>query len=144
MADVVYPYHKYNFKVEITDKGELGFSEVSGGEMSMEPIEYREGQFTNSSAIKSQGIVKYSNVTLKYGLTDNKELYEWFNSAQTQTIEPKEVKIILLGDDHKEEKTSWTLTNAFPIKIALSDFNATGNEPAIESVELACDSIIRN
>lgn len=144
MAEIVYPFHKYNFKVEIKDIGDLGFTEVSGGEISMEPIDYREGNYATSSSIKMQGIMKYGDVTLKYGLTDNKELYTWLDSAQSATIEPKEVKIILLGDDHKEEKASWTLTNAIPTKLTLSDFNSTGNETAIETVVLACESLVRN
>jgi hypothetical protein len=32
---------------------------------------------------------------------------------------------------------SWTLTNAFPLKITVSDMKSDGNEVAVESIELA-------
>lgn len=139
----VYPFHKYNFKVDVGDLGTMGFSELSGGDVSFEPIEYREGNYSNSSPIKLQGLVKYGNVTLKYGLTSDKQLYDWLNTSQTATIERKDITISLLADDHKTVLATWTLTNAMPIKVALSDFNATGNEVAIESVDIACEMITR-
>lgn len=141
---IVYPFKKYNYKVTVGSLGDMGFSEVSGGDISFEPIEYREGNFQSSSPIKQQGIVKYGNVTLKYGLTANTALYAWLNTAQTATIKREDVKIELLGDDHKAVLATWTLQNAMPIKLALSDFSATGNELAVESVDLACEAIIRS
>ena len=98
---VVYPFKKYNYKVTVGSLGDMGFSEISGGDISYEPIEYREGNYESSSPIKQQGIVKYGNVTLKYGLTASKALYDWLNSAQTATVKQEDVKIELLGDDHK-------------------------------------------
>lgn len=140
---VVYPFKKYNYKVTVGSLGDMGFSEISKGDISYEPIEYREGNYESSSPIKQQGIVKYGNVTLKYGLTASKALYDWLNSAQTATVKQENVKIELLGDDHKSVLTSWTLQKAIPIKLALSDFSATGNELAVESVDIACEAIIR-
>jgi hypothetical protein len=32
---------------------------------------------------------------------------------------------------------SWTLANAFPLKITVSDMKSDGNEVAVESIELA-------
>ncbi|MCB6554731.1 phage tail protein, partial [Desulfovibrio desulfuricans] len=59
------------------------------------------------------------------------------------TVKQEDVVIELLGDDHKTVLTSWTLQKAIPIKLALSDFSATGNELAVESVDIACEAIIR-
>ena len=52
-------------------------------------------------------------------------------------MKQEDVVIELLGDDHKTVLTSWTLQKAIPIKLALSDFSATGNELAVESVDIA-------
>lgn len=144
MADVVYPFKKYNFNVEIAGIGAMGFSEVSGGETSFEPVEYREGNFGTSSVSKQQGIIKYGNVILKYGLTENKALYDWLTTAQSATVEKKKVTISVLDDNHKDVKASWTLTNAIPCKLQLADFSANGNEIAVETVELACESVVRD
>lgn len=139
---VVYPFKKYNYKVTVGSLGDMGFSEISGGDISYEPIEYREGNYESSSVIKQQGIVKYGNVTLKYGLTANKALYDWLNSTQTATVKQEDVVIELLGDDHKTVLTSWTLRKQFLSSWHFLIFSATGTELADESVDIACRSSI--
>jgi hypothetical protein len=37
----------------------------------------------------------------------------------------------------KEQAIGWTLANAFPLKITVSDMKSDGNEVAVESIELA-------
>lgn len=43
MAEIIYPYKKYNYKVLIDQSEEAGFSEVSAPDITADPIEYREG-----------------------------------------------------------------------------------------------------
>lgn len=43
----------------------------------------------------------------------------------------------------QKEVASWQLEKAWPTKYTASDFNATSNEVAIESLELACEGISR-
>ena len=68
MADIIYPFKKYNYKVLLGNE-EAGFSEVSSPDISSDPIEYREGNMAGRTTGKQPGILKYSNVTLKHGTT---------------------------------------------------------------------------
>ena len=43
MADIVYPYTKFRYRLEIDGIDAGGFSEVTGFDSSIDVVEYREG-----------------------------------------------------------------------------------------------------
>lgn len=142
MANIIYPYKKFNYKVTFDGKEELGFSEVSAVDISSEPVEYREGNMAGMTAGKQPGILKYSNVTLKNGTTSTTTLYEWMKTVMDGKVSRKTV-VITAMDDTMSEVASWELENAWPTKYSAPDFNATANEVAVESLELVCEGIKR-
>ena len=77
MADIIYPYKKYNYKVLLDNSEEAGFSEVSSPDITSDPVEYREGNMTGKTAGKQPGILKYGNVTLKRGVTESQVFVAW-------------------------------------------------------------------
>ena len=141
MADIIYPFKKYNYKVVI-DKEEAGFSEVSSPDISSDPVEYREGNMAGRTPGKQPGIMKYSNVTLKHGTTSSKLFVEWMKGVQEGNVVRKPVVITLL-DDAMKEVASWQLEKAWPTKYTAPDFNATSNEIAIETLELVTEGVTR-
>lgn len=138
----IYPFKKYNYDLSIDGKSVGGFSEVSAPDVTIDPIEYREGNFKMNTPGKQPGLVKYGNVTLKWGLTDSHTLYDWAKEVEHGTINRKTVTISLLSDTG-EELAKWSLTDAWPTKYTAPDFNATSNEVAIESLELAHEGLTR-
>lgn len=142
MADIIYPYKKYNYKVLIDQAEAAGFSEVSSPDITADPIEYREGNMSGKTPGKQPGILKYSNVTLKRGTTDSKVFWDWINEIKSGTVTRKTV-VITLMDDEMNEVASWQLEKAWPTKYTAPDFNATSNEIAIESLELVTEGIAR-
>jgi len=142
MADpVVYPIAKYKYKVQVGDK-EAGFSEVTGYDASIEPTEYREGNMAALTPLKVAGIRKYGNITLKWGVTGSKELYDWMSKSFDKGVERKTVVITLLDDDNKEI-AAWQIIQAWPTKYTGPEFNATSSDVAIESLELAHEGMTR-
>jgi len=142
MADIIYPYKKYNYKVLIDQSEEAGFSEVSAPDITADPIEYREGNMSGKTPGKQPGILKYSNVTLKRGTTDSQVFWSWIKDIQDGKATRKTV-VITLMDDELNEVASWQLEKAWPTKYTAPDFNATSNEIAIESLELVTEGITR-
>ena len=135
------PYRNFNFLVEIDGITEAGFSDVTGFDITVEPIEYREGgQVT--SARKIPGMAKYGNITLKRGITDSAELYERLRQVATGVIERRNGSIILL-DLEGQEKLRWNFFEAWPTKWDGPDFSAKGNEVAIETLELVVERVER-
>jgi len=133
------PYRSYNFLVEIEGITRAGFRECSGLETSQDPIEYREGS-DGPTPRKLPGLVKYPNLTLKRGITDDADLWLWRKKAMDGTVDRKSGSIVLL-DDTGAEKIRWNFREAWPTKWSGPGFNATGNEVAIETLELAHEGI---
>jgi phage tail-like protein len=145
---VVYPFKKYNYEVQIDGVKVAGFSEVSAPDITVDPIEYREGNFPVLNAGKQPGIVKYGNVTLKWGLTTDTSLYKWLNEAElgggADITKIQKTVVISLHDDKQKEIAKWTIINAWPTKYTAPDLNAAANEVAIEQLELVHEGITRN
>lgn len=109
--------------------------------MESQPIEYRKGNSPQFSTIKMPGLQKTGNVTLKRGIfkNDNK-LWDWFNEIKMNTINKKTITINLL-DEFKKPVMTWTLNNAWPVKIQDTDLKADGNEVAVESIEISHEGL---
>lgn len=143
MADaMVYPFKKYNYEVKIDGINVAGFSEVSSTDITIDPIEYREGNMKAKTAGKQPGIVKYGNVTLKWGMTESMDLYNWAQEVAEGKIERKTITITLC-DDVQAAVASWELIGAWPTKYTAADMNATSNEIAIESMEFVTEGMKR-
>ena len=135
-----YPLPQFHFQVEWGGQ-RLGFSEVSGLNIEVQVIEYREGISPDYSAIKMPGIKKYSNITLKRGIVpkDN-EFFDWLNTVSLNQVERRDLVISLLNENH-EPVMVWKAKNAFPVKIEGPELNASANEVAIESLELTHEGL---
>lgn len=144
---MAYPFKKYNYKVEIDGITEASFSEVSGFDASIDVIEYRTGDEGVNWSRKLNGLTKFGNVTLKWGMTSSLSFYEWVTSISNGTSlgedHNKAVTITLFDDDGSTALAVWTLTNAWPSKYTAPDFNASSSEIAFESVELVYESMTR-
>ena len=135
-----YPLPKFHFQVE-WGGARIGFTEVSGLDVETEIIEYREGNSPEYSKLKIPGMQKYANVTMKRGVvqTDN-DYFNWWNTVALNTVERRDITISLLNEEHSPVMV-WKLKNAWAAKIQSTDLKADGNETAIESVEIAYDSM---
>jgi len=140
-AQRVDPYKNFKFLVEIERIVQGGFSECSGFGSSVEVVEYREGGDA-STVRKLPGKVSFADVTLKWGVTDSRELYDWHLAAVNGAVDRRNGSIIL-QDDLGEEKARWNFFNAWPSKYDGPDFNAKGNDVAIDTLTLSCEKMIR-
>lgn len=137
------PYSNFNFMVELDGINRGYFHEVSGLDSSIDVIEHREGG-QNITPGKYPGQVKYSNVTLKWGMAEDTELYDWHRRwiDGDPAAERKSGSIVLL-DRQGQEKARWNFFNAWPTKWTGPGFNAEGNDIAIETLELAHEGVKR-
>jgi phage tail-like protein len=134
------PYRSYNFLVELDGISRAGFQEASGLDSSQDPIDYREGNEKNLTVRKLPSMVKYSNITLKWGITSDSELWDWRKQAMDGKIERKNGSIVLL-DDTGEEQIRWNFREAWPTKWTGPTLNATGAEVAVETLEIVHEGV---
>lgn len=140
----VYPFRKFRFTVQCKGLEVAGFSEVSAPDMTVDIIKYREGSFPTPDYTKQPGLFEYSNITLKRGLTNSMHFFNWLSDIRNGKIERQDLTINMIGDNGKDPVATWVVERAWPYKYSGTDFNASsGTEVAIETVELACESVKR-
>lgn len=137
---VAYPVSVFHFQVEWGGT-RIGFTEVSGLSIELQTIDYREGSSLEYHVSKMPGIPQYSNITLKRGVfrSDN-EFFNWLNTVKKNNIERRDLTISLLNEEH-EPVMVWKVKEAFPCKVEGPTLNSTGNEVAIETIELAHEGL---
>src|SRR6476659_4768148 len=135
------PYYNFNFRVEIDGITRAAFHECSGLDSTIDVIEHREGG-ENTTLRKLPGLTKYSNIVLKRGLTDDRQLYDWHRRVVRGDIERKNGSIVLL-DRRGTEVARWNFIRAWPAKWTGPTFTAEGNDVAIEQLDLAHEGLER-
>ena len=144
MATTAYvdPYRAFNFKIEVQGMTAGHFTEVSGLGAKVTPISYREAG--NSQVVHYvPGRVEYSAITLRYGVTKDKDLFEWFKTGVQGKVKRINVSIVLVDADGTTEVMRWNLFNAWPTEWRGSLLDAHSQEVAIESLTLVCESMDR-
>lgn len=133
------PYLGYNFFVEWDGIIYAGFQECSGLDTTQDAKEYREG--TDPPTVrKIPGLISYSNISLKRGITNNDELWRWRKKIMDGIVERRNVSIVLL-DQQGSEKIRWNLTHCWPTTWSAPDMNATSDDIAIESLEFVHEGV---
>ena len=138
------PYRNCRFILEIGGINQAGFSEATVPDTSQDPIEYREGS-EPPTARKIPGLIKYGNLSLKWGITDSSmELYEWRKKVeQGKMSEARQEIAIILLDEEGNPKSRWEFSEAWPSKYDAPDMNAKGTDIAIENLEIVHEGMVR-
>jgi phage tail-like protein len=129
------PFRGFNFRVTIGNEAILAFSEVSGLTADGDAVDYREGLDKNNNVRKLTGLRKYTNLVFKRGYVQNDELWKWYQNIANGKDDRRDGSVILMNEAH-EEVISWNFVKAWINKIEGPSLNATGNQVAIESMEL--------
>src|SRR5215510_11365398 len=124
------PYKSFRFLVEIDNIVQAGFTECNGFGSTVEVIEYREGG-DPSAVQKLRGKTSYPDITLRWGLTDSRDLYDWHLSVVSGRADRRNGSIIQL-DDRGNEKIRWNFFDAWPSKYDGPDFNGKGNDVSVD------------
>jgi phage tail-like protein len=128
------PYGAFNFTVEIDGIAVAGFSECSGLIAETAVIEYREGD-EPARVRKLAGLTKFAPIILKRGITENRDLWNWYKNIVNGNTDRRNGSIVLLGND-RSPVARWKFTNGWPAKWEGPHLKAKGNEVAIETLEI--------
>jgi phage tail-like protein len=139
------PYGAFNFQVVINgilDDGSsvrAGFKEVTGLDIEVDVIEYRNGS-ENITVRKIPGLHKFNNIVLKRGITGDVALWNWMKTVLDGNALRADGSIILLNEA-REQVMRWNFRRAFPCKLTGPTLNAKSKEVAIETLELAHEGL---
>jgi phage tail-like protein len=140
------PYTQFNFLVDLgtgqTDGPEAGFQECSAISMTVDVIEYRNGNDKENSPRKLTGLARASDVTLKRGIIGSLNLYKWLDQIRNgDQAAFRTVTIQLQNEDHTVVVMTWKLLRARIIKHTTGPLNAKGTDVAIEELTLAYERL---
>jgi len=132
---------------------DVGFSECTGLEATMEPKVIKEGG-RNYGAAQRAGPVTFSTVILKRGMVRNLTLWRWFTEAANQGRFARRRDVVITLHDTTQPVTgsasaetpyraviSWQLKRALPIKLKTADLNAKATEVGVEELHLAHEGL---
>lgn len=137
------PIQNFRFLVEIDGIEKSSFNEVVMPHALIDVIEYREGN-EPTYARKLSGLTRYSNVVLRWGITENMVLYNWIKSGmENGASASRRAMIILLLDETGKEKVRWNFFEAWPVRYKVSDLNAQTSEVVFEMIEIAFERFER-
>jgi len=101
-------------------------------------IEFREGG--SDVTHKLIGPLKWKNIVLKQGFTGSTRLYDWYRSFTPQSPMRVNGSIVML-DAAGLELARWQFVRGFPVKWEGPDFDASGNDIPIETIEIAHEGL---
>jgi phage tail-like protein len=135
-------YRNYNFILYLGSEPAGYFTRVTGLGLKVSCIEYREGG-TPNAVRKLPGQVTVSPVTLEWGVTQSRAMWDWLMSAANGTVERKEVSVVVIGNDPNEEKVRWNFGSSWLCEWSGTNLDSSGNNVAIESMVLQAESVER-
>ena len=136
------PFRNFNFLVEIDGIAQASFTECSGLSTTTEVIENREGG-DNVTVRKLPGKTSYSDISLKWGLTDSTELWDWRQQITDGNIVRKNGSIVVFDLANSTEVARWNFVRAWPTKWEGPSLSAKGNDIAIDTLVLAHEGLTR-
>ena len=137
------PLRNFRFRLEIDGIQVAGFTEVTIGPTTTEAIDYREG--TDPPHVrKLSGLTRFTNVSLKRGVTDSLELFQWHRQIVLGQLRANRRNVaIVVASEGGDDKARFVVSDAWPVKYEPSHLDAKGNEVFIELLELANEGIER-
>ena len=86
------------------------------------------------------GLAKFKTITLKRGVTEDTELWNWIIRGTDGQIAPTNGCIILLNEN-RHEVMRWNFVRGWPSNFSGPGFSGYSNVTAIETLEIHCEGL---
>jgi phage tail-like protein len=110
--------------------------------MSVDVIEYRNGNDKENAVRKLTGLARYPDVTLKRGIIGSLDLYDWLNEIRNGNVGAyRAVTIELQSEDRTQVVETWKLLRARIVRHVSGPFDAQCSDVAMEEITLAYERL---
>lgn len=150
MAETLHPTPliTFNFDVKITLEGSpsvlchAAFAECDGLEMNMQPKTHQEGG-NNAQQIHLSGPVTYGQLSLKRGMTDCVDLWDWFDQVTISGgyARRAETLVSIKGADGQNAGATFKLSRCLPVRLRAPALNAKDGQVAIEEMSMVYERL---
>jgi phage tail-like protein len=139
------PLIGFNFRLEIEGKLAGYFTEASGVGSEHEIVEHKAVDDSGHEIVqKIPGRLKWENVTLKRGITDALDIWDWRKLVEDGKMGDARTNCsIIMMDRNYEDVARWDFVNAWPSKVSGPSVKSDSNEFGVEEVTLVHEGMAR-
>ena len=140
------PLVSFTYRLEIEGKLTASFfTECSGLGSEHEIIEHKAVDDQGREVVqKIPGRLKWSDVTLKRGITDSMDVWEWRETVENGEMgEARTNCSVVMMDRNYEDVARWDIENAWPSKVSGPELKADSNEFGVEEIVLIHEGLKR-
>ena len=147
LETVHYPFTAFNFAIEISKEGDANrlcnaaFAECDGLEMTMDVKTVREGG-ANGRVLRLTGPLSYGQLTLKRGMTQSADLWDWFSAVVIDPSIRASAEVVMLAPNG-DERARFVLDRCVPVKLKAPALSGRDGAVAIEELQIAYESLTR-
>ena len=145
MPDREDPLVGCQFSLEIQGVISGYFTEVSGLGSEHEIVEHKVvDKNGHDMVMKIPGRLKWSDITLKRGLTSSMDLWDWRKQVEDGDVQgARKNGSVVMYDQSYSQVARWNFSNAWPSKVSGPSLNAQNNEFGIEEMVIVHEGIER-
>ncbi len=121
------------------------FSEVSGLDSEHEIVEHRVSDDKGNLVVqKIPGNLKYSNIVMRRGITDDRSIHDWRQEVIDGKVESsrKNGSVVMYSPD-LQERVRYNFERGWPSKLKGPSLDAKKNEVAVEELEICVEKMYR-
>ncbi len=145
MTDRKDPLVGFHYAIEVEGQVSGYFTECSGIGSEHEVIEHKVVDAKGREHImKIPGRLKWENITLKRGITDNMDIWNWRDMVvQGKVDDARRNGSIVMFDQSLSEVARWNFENAWPVKVSGPTVKADSNEFGVEELVITHEGLYR-
>jgi phage tail-like protein len=139
------PVIGFSFSLDVQGTLSGYFTEISGLGSETEIVEHKVVDPQGRDLIqKIPGRLKFTDVTLKRGVTALKDIWDWRKMVEDGNIVgARKNATITMYDQSLSAVARWNLTNAWPTKVSGPQIQSDSNAFGIEEVTITFEFLVR-
>jgi phage tail-like protein len=140
------PLVGFHYAIEVQGVVTGYFTECAGIGSEHEIIEHKVVDEKGRETIhKIPGRLKWQDVTLKRGITDNMDIWDWREEVvQGKVDDARRNGSIVMFNQGLEEVARWNFENAWPLKVTGPSMKSDSNEFGIEELVITHEGLYRD
>lgn len=139
------PLIGFNYRLEIEGKLSGYFTECNGIGSENEIVEHKVVDEDGREFVqKIPGRLKWQDVTLKRGITDTMDIWDWRKMVEDGKMGEARINgSIIMMDRNYEDVARWNFENGWPSKVTGPSVKSDSNEFGVEEVTIVIERMER-
>ncbi len=145
MPDNKDPLVGFHYAIEIQGVVTGFFTECTGLGSEHEVTEHKVVDSKGREMIqKIPGRMKWENISLKRGITDNMDIWKWRKQVEDGKVkEARKSGSIVMFDQNLTEVARWNFENAWPTKVTGPQLKSSAGDIGIEDLTIVHEGLER-